>query len=142
MNAGPSLDALIAEKVFGWIPKEVDGCDGALGDSPQGYAYCECGWNGDWNDTDHNDNRLTIPKPYSTSIADAWPIADKLNLILVPQYIPGPGVRPRNGWAVYDDAESLRDDIFEMPGDKRALAIADTAPHTICLAALKVVDNS
>lgn len=144
MKPGVKLDVVIAKKLFG-MKLNKNGASFVMDGHLVGHKFGKFRESlkvNDWRPSlDGWWWNSALPN-YSTLIADAWPIADKLNLILVPQYVPGPGVRPRNGWAVYGDAESLHADIFEMPGDKRALACAKTAPHAICLAALKVVDNS
>jgi hypothetical protein len=110
VKAGRKLDELIAEKVMGWKPASAE------------QQMLE-GW----------------PKKYSTDIAAAWKVLDKAFDVI-------PGMRSgfpavihwSDGWRVTmlnGDAEPM-DLAF---GGKLLLAIAPTAPHSICLAALRAV---
>jgi hypothetical protein len=64
------------------------------------------------------------PKPYSTDITAAWEVVEKFNR----RYL-----------------ELIKDGRYKCCLDSRNLeslcAFADTAPHAICLAALKAVEN-
>ena len=81
------------------------------------------------------DGRGTVePLSYSTSIADAWLVIDELF---------------SRGWyyRVWRSKGHAHCDFLSpgkgpVAGSPSKGAWADTAPHAICLAALKVVDNS
>jgi hypothetical protein len=116
MKAGRELDALIAEKVMGW--KGIN----------SHAAHLEVGQFYNRQDgvviVEHR-NRLRMFEP-STSIADAWLVAEKLN-----EKWGNWALIFRGTWAVYE----YPNDYGEYPPD----AEADTAPLAICLAALKAV---
>lgn len=99
MKPGKELDALIAEKVTGWKPSGLLGKD-------HKYAVKE----------------FYEPPHYSTDIAAAWEVVDKI--------APLDDFRLafRNGeW------------FAEFSSMINQFAQAGTAPHAICLAALKAV---
>ena len=105
MGAGRELDALVAKHVMGWDALLIK----------------------------LRDKRL-IPLPaYSTSISDAWEVAEKLSDLgwytNIERYT-------RKNWRVTLDKfveEGESDDNIPSYG------WSDTAPHAICLAALKAV---
>mgnify|MGYP000733353148 CR=1 FL=1 len=117
MEAGPKIDALIAEKVMGlhvewrsgqpmWVGKDLPGTPYVLGDGLYGHTI----------------------RPYSTDIREAWIVAEKIH-DLQPRFVleAQPFVRPRVWWcSVYGL------DRVEAP----------TAPLAICLAALKYVESN
>ena len=96
MKAGPEMDKMIAGKVMGFVCYRKIGCE-----------LCE-------------------PKPYSTDIAAAWEVVEKL--------------RQDGHWMTLED-----DDIWDCCFTRKVgkikigFAEADTVPLSICLAALKVV---
>ena len=111
MEAGRELDALVAEKIMGLgqyhTPEthyEVIGC-GA------GCSFC-------------------IPPPYSTDIAAAWQVVEKLSMsgfwIIKSCRVSAPG---KDDWIEWD----------VMYQNQRA--IADALPFAICLAALNAVNT-
>lgn len=105
MKAGRELDALIAEKVMGL-------------DGPQ-YPDCPtCG--------SANYCRETPYLPYSTEIAAAWEVVEKLKTPDV--YLEVLSHKGEPHW------------VCRIIGGKDPIgAGAETAPHAICLAALKAV---
>ena len=118
MEPGPELDALVAEKVMGWEqrhPKHWAECagTGGLGDSFE-YRRSQAEWSP------------------STSIADAWEVVENIK-------------HPhRRSVFVGFDCAILTEGPYqccvnEPDGLCVASAWADTAPHAICLAALKAV---
>ncbi len=120
MNPGRELDALIAEKVFG--KSEPDrGCMCSLRES---CYVCN--------------PFLKGIKPYSTDIAAAWEVVEKikLNKSLHDGFTLTFDLeekRWRAGslwWRGYEQAEWLEPNS----------AMAETAPHAICLAALKALE--
>ncbi len=121
MKASRELDALIAEKVFGygddWIPKYVralkiqqeQGSDKLISADFTVAMY-----------------DLMLPR-YSTHIADAWLVVEKLEgQILIDRMLIG-------GWLV---------EIIGLGREPAYCADAATAPLAICLAALKAVKEN
>ena len=144
MEAGPELDALVAEKVMGW--ERHDKCDRCsvspkhiyygteyIGDSWDGkechpylkspggqkYYLCPC----------HEQRRDSgpPPPPYSTDIAAAWEVVDALmdNGIGLPQ--------------IFHDGQLWVASVSDCTRKKSNMASALTAPLAICRAALLAV---
>jgi hypothetical protein len=113
MNAGRELDALVAEKVVGWIHlPEEDAFHGARWkDQDTGFI-----WGG--------------PPPYSTAISVAWKVVEKMGLSLV---------RTDEGWMVGDISCGFTTDDGVVDGTLQYATVCKTAPLAICLAALKAV---
>lgn len=114
MNSGRELDALVAEKVMGL--KHVFNADLTEG----------------WIDIDTVCRSLPS---YSTDIAAAWKVVEKLQAynpfwdadgFMEFDLSPTSGVDGERGWTCNF-------------GDDNTRAYASTAPHAICLAALKAV---
>lgn len=121
MTPGRELDALVAEKVMGckvlWQKATVSG------------PYCGCNCADGFEEGPHSDpNRMDANlKSYSTDIAAAWEVVEKLaeNGKLLELYAGG-GPKGASWTATFFDGSSGNE-------------YADTAPHAICLAALKAV---
>jgi hypothetical protein len=65
-------DALIAERVIGWVPQE---CDGSISWDHGIWRCLECGTDG----TRHETTMHTIPVPhYTTSMDAAWLVVEKM----------------------------------------------------------------
>lgn len=127
MKPGRELDALIAEKVMGWRPiiRSEWPCI-ALANTPDNekeIAFLRA--------ADLRGQYEDIPN-YSTDIAEAWEIIKKLI-----EYNP-----------FWEEKNCL---YFQLSptnpagwmcnfGDSRHIEYGDTAPHAICLAALKAVE--
>jgi hypothetical protein len=120
LEPGPKLDALVAEKVFGWRRiylrpnKEVEPRIPWMWDKNEGCLISEC----------------QQTPAYSTSIAAAWEVwsklfaaQDQIALTLI------------NG--EYKVCEGSYGNFGGM--DMSTYPTAKTAPHAICLAALKAV---
>ena len=114
MEPGRALDALVAEGVMGWSPPR----------KPDKYTWqAPSGWRGGVEQ---------IPA-YSTSIAAAWEVVEKL---LSKGWELDEGIKKMarledGGFVVEFNSSSLN------PGKSRGpRAFAPTAPHAICLAAL------
>ncbi len=125
---GPELDALIAEKVMAWERSDAmpqgawardKECETAVwwrrpGDSIWSCSRC---WSGE------------CPRPYSTSIADAWTVVEKLIQLF------GGDIHIEclnDEWGVstcYQDSDESWNEFIR----------GDTAPLAICYAALKAV---
>lgn len=123
MKPGRELDALIAEKVMGWIPYEPE----------RAFAYPG------WHTPDGEFLNIARLPPYSTDITAAWEVVDKLKLAVVP-------IDETKWWAGKmgdhgHDEDPLTSDTWveQAMRDGKHGRIADTAPHAICLAALKVM---
>lgn len=116
---GYELDVLIAEKIMGWRILSHWDCEGTIKHL-----------------VDENQCEVRPPeiKPYSTSIAAAWEVVEKLNkwkFTLTWQFFFGGGGSELKAYAtaIFDPVlTSRREDLFVK---------AETAPHAICLAALK-----
>jgi hypothetical protein len=143
LQPGPELDRLVAKKVMG--------CHVRYGRKPH---LSDLIIPGSINQADFlsiDDAWLAVPK-YSTDIAHAWEVVEKLNAMVptqkeVAKYymcdgdpfwrLDAPTATFRK-WAfglarpIDHEGESLHPDW---------MAIADTAPHAICLAALKAVQS-
>ena len=119
MKPGRELDALVAAKVMGWS------WDGRSAWSPCGSRYART-----------LDERITLPQTvrddegwlpfYSTSIAAAWEVIEKLQL-LEDQFL---GKTPKSGEWMVGSPDS--DGAWDYQK-------GESAPHAICLAALKTV---
>lgn len=114
MDAGPELDALVAERVMGWRYAAT-----VPGGSPKF-----------WQDPDRDfKSGMMTPKPYSNGIAAAWEVVEQLH-----------GVERRYwevcGW--HDGDTDERTAMFGMndPEHETVIASATTAPLAICRAAL------
>jgi len=112
MPAGRSLDALVAEKVMGWTDWWVDR------EGPNA-TMKTFGFPPGVTDT------YSEPPHYSTDIADAWLVVEKLRKDGCP-FLFGHNRNPHNGWF----ADFLLHPLVEY---------ADTAPLAVCRAALKAV---
>ena len=99
MKPGPELDALVAEKVMGL------GNDWCLHVG----VHPPCG--------------SPCPIDYSTDIAAAWQVVEKIGNASLVNHASG------GAWHVE----------FELKGGSLPYDTGDTAPHAICLAALKAV---
>lgn len=132
MNAGPDLDALIAEKIFGW--SEIQSVKAIHGNQYQGY---------DPNDvpsqfTGYRPKRV-VPQ-YSTDIAAAWKVVEKLNLFeeySLSKSIVGQFPGENGKWKIETYELDSMGSLGEM--SHFTFAEAETAPLAICLAALKAI---
>ena len=120
MTPGPELDALVAEKVMG-----------IAGDCPGDQNEWHSGWQCDtcWNTGMWGEDFTHAFKPYSASIAAAWEVVEKLATLLPDGDIH---IERLDGevWGVGT--------CHEASGWKGFIS-GKTAPHAICLAALKAV---
>jgi hypothetical protein len=124
------IDREVAEKVMGWAPCDPEDKNG-IGD---GMWQCACGATGNWSDQE-----LNHYPPYSTSIEAAWTVVEQVRKVTFYDcfslYSPTDEskhwfahfVRKWHGRA----AHGLPPVYDGEPGE--------TAPHAICLAALKAV---
>lgn len=128
MKPGRELDALIAEKVFGWSwSKEKH----RVAD-PEGWSVRNllippnCDWILSTYDLEPGMNSVNIPVPsYSTDIAAAWKVVEKLREKDMDLQLHSFRTCVR---AYFDDLEWSE---YEE---------ANTAAHAICLAVLKAVE--
>lgn len=114
LAVGQELDALIAEKIMGW----------RYSDKPIGGATF-------WQDPekDFMSGYLT-PKKYSFYITDAWEVVEKL---------ARQGLTMNLQWKGSDREYPLTAEVTFSKGWTMGWAVADTAPHAICLAALQTL---
>ncbi len=117
MDAGREMDALIAEKVMGIeLPK---------------WIFQEHGLT-------TKTSREVVPD-YSTDIAAAWQVVEKMRsngyFYEVTENIEDPSIY----CAMFVDRSTSYYDTYESGWSNEQWAAASTAPHVICLAALKAV---
>ena len=125
MEPGSELDALVAEKVMGW--KRIDRKVAGWGDGPQVWAT------GDDSEDGSPTRQWFEP---STDIAAAWPVFEKLRMMLPAQEIM---LYYCNGWNVGSLCQAGGTiEIGDWCGEIEPVA---TAPHAICLAAKAVEEN-
>ena len=130
MKAGRELDALVAEKVMG-----IELCHHELHETRPTCKYCHLNkgfWQPKWG-------RIEPPRHYSTDIAAAWEIVERLcnwdvddNMLVLKGQ--GPDLEKKK-WPNGEAAEWWEAEIGGTWG--KVVSKAETAPHAICLAALK-----
>lgn len=110
MNPGRGLDALVAEKVM-QVPYDL-------------HSFKKWGAKA-FLISDKNDGYYMFgpPSPYSTDMGAAWEVAEKFDRVCVEKDTAS-GKWKAGGW-IFDKFVSSH--------------LVDTAPHAICLAALKAV---
>ena len=169
MNAGRELDALVAEKVMGATLTGPVGADYIEGEwtvwgapsgnqrvEPSCLRHCLCE-NTDKYYADHPDRYrghswesknvgghyppcvMVVPR-YSTSIAAAWEVVEKLRAMnsTLELYSPGALVNDEMGIHAVEWQATFKS--WEEPWGPHGPSVeAQTAPHAICLAALKAV---
>jgi hypothetical protein len=127
MQAGRELDALVAHKVFGLFP-----CPHWSRD-----IYDSRSWNSDncdckpWSKS--YDAEYPDFKPYSTNIAAAWEVVEKLDRRFWPE------IRRIDDGSWCCEIVGRGDTPAQVSPGPLALEYAPTAPLAICLAALKAV---
>lgn len=128
MKPGKELDALVAEHVLGWGPREINHSTSIL-----------CKWRNPEDSTGYND--YSLPS-FSSDIAAAWELVEKLKV--------GHREVRSDGCVVKD---SIRIEYRETTGswfvcwaysgwnfmEFEHWTEGESAPHAICLAALKTV---
>lgn len=121
MNAGCELDILVAEKVMGHkVHKTV------WGKQQQYYEYSL--GKPDYYD-DAGESKLFNPLPsYSEDISAAWEVVEHLQ-----------GRHPANTFRLDQDYEGLWHCTFTCMGSTVTEHNGGSAPHAVCLAALKAI---
>ena len=131
------IDALIAEKVMGWVKKTIT----LAVKNKEGYVQSweeTCLVNPKFPDVDllhrlefseDQSDKQKMPY-YSTSISDAWEVVEKMKRHF-PSIVYNSSDSNSSMWNI-----SFWKDEF---GGESWDAIAETAPRAICLAALKVI---
>lgn len=146
MKPGRSLDALVAEHIMGWkwmlYPKDQKWAQIYLNEGKTGYWMAgTCTIN-----TTNSDNTPNCPR-YSTDIHDAWKVVEAVKcktpwdgfsfyLVWGPY---GKDMTPKgaHGQIIYPREMSW---LCKVETLKNTYSIvSDTAPHAICLAALKTI---
>ena len=127
MKPGRELDALIAEKVMGWTDVHLH--DGTAKDTKLTTLFY-----GEWVGRPRGEGALRRVLPYSTDIAAAWEVVEKM--------------RASYSFQLQVPRLPLAGDVFDWsavffvrrtPEEWGAFHSASTAPHAICLAALRAV---
>jgi hypothetical protein len=118
MKPGRELDALIAEKVFGFSAESISG----IGQT--------------WSRK--NDSDGFYLQPYSTSIEAAWEVVEKMFKL---------GWNMELNLSVSDDSRAhvsvYRVDFRKFINQEAWVTeFSQSAPHAICLAALKTMESS
>ena len=130
MEAGPEMDLLVAPLV-GWDHShDYNECE------DDWYTYCRnCG---DEPRFSERENDCEVPPRYSTNIASAWEIVDKLKQsgFLVIRLSTGDILG--NQWQ-FHCSDKWREVTHD--GDKDYFANAATAPLAICRAALLILED-
>lgn len=119
MNAGIELDVLIAEKIMGCKVSYPDLTDPSLSVFAKVYN-CGC------NDSAHSFYGEYSLKAYSTDIAAAWEVLYKMKTSIQDDLCLSFN---EGEWLVY----------LEGNFGTKWLSYSETAPHAICLAALKAI---
>lgn len=117
MNPGRELDTLIAEKVMGILSKDFEGL-----------------WKMPKRDC------LGAGYHYSTDIADAWQVVEKIDFFLE-RRTTDDGLRERGAIWKTQSGEwcALYSYVDQLKGRKLVHINGESAPHAICLAALKAL---
>ncbi len=129
LEAGPELDALIAEKVMG--------CTLVNHVNPKYGVTCGCAYGAHRQVQEHIDDLLA---DYSTDMTYAWKVVERIRLAYAVQID-----ERRAGWACEltpwweDDAERELQRMFASEYEKYGIVIAETAPLAICRAAIRAV---
>lgn len=121
LKPGRELDALVAEKVMGcddWCT-----CEWSIGTSPPLFKCDECK---KWVSS-------SVPG-FSTDISAAWEVMEKLRAMTCCLDIRFPTSEPIEvGFILFDEDNLQKHD--------KVTVYADAAPHAICLAALKAIEE-
>lgn len=128
LQAGPELDRLVAERVMGWTAEEIGG---SLTGFTNGRIISA-------SRSEHRADGRVITFHPSENIAHAWEVVEHLrkNRFLALELTPK--TEPVGWWtASWIDVGDANEDDYEMVHD--VYVHAPTAPHAICLAALKAV---
>ena len=145
MKPGRELDALIAEKVMGWVRRRVK-LGRQYDNHGNPFLPATVKWEAEalvfgervyiLNQEDTQPyNRLGLLS-YSTDIAAAWLVVGKINLFLEKQ------TDKSNGCSNYVQLWQGKDGKWVVGNWEDRLFIlaeGETAPHAICLAALRIV---
>lgn len=129
MKPGRELDALVAEKVMGWVSVSKEHHWNYVRGYPAGWPdeYSGLPPDGYTGDDEFRRDYRKI-HAYSSSIADAWLVVEKLK-----------ETKGRVSVDWFEDTIGYRWHVYVGEGDEQSVVGAETAPHAICLAALKAV---
>lgn len=127
-SPGRELDAEVAEKVMGMVWCKCSKWHGAWETYTVGDEYCKCDECGD---------SVPYPMKYSTDISAAWEVVEKLRkdgiMILLQSDDDGYTVANNYDGVILQGWEEAKKN-FDV-----CWWSSNTAPHVICLAALKAV---
>lgn len=119
LEAGPEIDALVAEKVMGWKPDDDDG---------HAWEDADGDWKAHRKDGPWMDTGEVIWSP-STDIAAAWEVVEKFSKFRIDNHGHYDDPKLRYMCEVYDEARDLHS----------GRVFGETAPLAICRAALRAV---
>lgn len=139
MEAGRKLDALVAEKVMGWI--QLNTTIAPIEFNPQwkelaGYVQDRPTITGLPPGASHDSCRQKVP-PFSTDIAAAWVVVEHMRLTSTRDCfcLWSPTDESSAWFALFDRKWHGRSEVYEGEA-------GETAAHAICLAALKAVNSA
>lgn len=140
LEPGPELDALVAEKVMGWEHVIKEDREYYLGDTTPGFSGRNTYWVKGYSSFGVQIGECVLLPKFSTSIAAAWEVVEKLRTwddgYRIGAYV---GVEV---WSPDRETETCCEVNIEWHAPAHvaeAGAIEATAPHAICLAALRAV---
>lgn len=127
MKAGREIDALVAERVMGWTRYSIEmhpSDNRTIG----GILYCP-------PDFPHDHNAMNVVPDYSTEVAKAWLVVEKL--ARDEHDSADIGYLPDGSWRAYFRVGGYRPFM-----DQEGWAEAPTASLAICRAALKATESA
>ncbi len=132
MQAGPELDAVVSERVFGWVPLRGESAQKHNAkDLPASRAHIECIWV-------RRGKRMACQEcgdmpSWSTDIAAGWPVFQHM----MDQRF---SVRSRFFQALTDEAKRISDGL-EVPSPWILQTLCHDFPAAVCRAALAAVER-
>ena len=132
------MDALVAEKVMG-EPQPTANVPLGIAFTPWHTSASEGGnWYGTTTGYDSGDEPIWMPRPYSTDIGAAWEVVERITGHLSLYVTVG------NTASFPSSIHYLKPWVCVIGIHEKPVALiqAKTAPHAICLAALKTVNHN
>ena len=131
MNAGRELDALVAEKVMGTEKPSREFAPHPYSSNTIHTSRC---WHWHYGENDW------LPMPYSADIAAAWETVEAMAAKHSTLKLFSPGARMNDEHDVHATRWAARFYSWGPPwGPSGPTCEGESAPHAICLAALKAV---
>lgn len=137
--AGPELDTIVAERVFGL---KRGPCTGEVEETDGGHICTRCNFCQRWGDWRKEAVHNFEPRPYSTSIVSAWEVVEKVGLFKNCRHLHenALGVEDRGHWT-RTGWEWVVEQILEPAGKNTVLGRGETVPLAICRAALSLAEE-